>query len=286
MIRKKIIILIAVFVPILILVGTLIYVAITQKKETPQEPDPTSQAMLPENKMPSFGIERLEKEVGEKKDILKKIQLFIDDQVNFPILSPDGKYIYYYSASDNNLIKYSIENQIKEKLFSKSFECANVVWSPNKTKALITSAESMFVLDLKTGWYKKLSEEITNAIWNPTSDKIAYQYFSELAGKNELDIANLDGSNYKKITPLKGLEHLTEVILMNWSPSGKYIYYVIESSDFSGIPFKRVDLETGKIENLSNWGKMSDMLFPPTEKKYSMKQLTLPLNFNLFLCSI
>lgn len=123
-------------------------------------------------------------------------------------VSPDGA-IYYYSLDDQALKKASLEGKDKAVLLSSLPGLPlRIIWSPKKDRALLllkqTSGQSLWhFADLATKTLAPLKPEIGRLAWNNLGDKIFYQYTDPKNSARTLNIANPDGTDWKKLADLK-----------------------------------------------------------------------------------
>ena len=263
-IRKKLLILIV----ILTVLG-LIFIITTRRREIPPEEALKVTKPLPPGGLTSSGF----RELAEQKEtpggkLFEKGRLIIDDEVSFSTLSLDKERHYYFSRAEEGIMESSLEGRDIEEIFKSRFECINdILWSFQKDKVILSTDQGFYFLDLKTNQISPLSGNITNIIWSSDGTKIAYQYLDRLAGYNNISISNPDGSDWYKLINVKSEGPSSQVVLSIWSPDSNYLYFTSESFDVSGGNFKRVNLDTGQIEDLSDWENVAGILYSPDGSK-------------------
>src|SRR3989344_5466204 len=81
---------------------------------------------------------------------------------------------------------------------------SRIVWSPKKDKVLILLQQRdgqglWHFADLTTKTLVPLKSEMSQLVWNNLGDKILYQYTDPKTGERSLNVANPEGSNWKKL---------------------------------------------------------------------------------------
>lgn len=115
--------------------------------------------------------------------------------------------LYYYSLDDQSLKKATLEGRNKTVLMSNlPGSAARVLWSPKKDKVLLylkqmSGGMLWYEASLSTKSLVPLKPEMSRLTWDNLGEKIFYQY-TDGSGKRTLNIANPDGSNWKKLTDL------------------------------------------------------------------------------------
>ncbi|MDO8565748.1 MAG: hypothetical protein Q7S04_01000 [Candidatus Moranbacteria bacterium] len=123
-------------------------------------------------------------------------------------ISSDG-FLYYYSLSDQTLKKASLEGKDKSVLLSNLPGIPlRVVWSPKRDRVLLflkqsNGASLWHFADLTAKTLSPLQPEMSRLTWNNLGDKIFYQ-FTTTNNERTLNIANPDGTNWKKLGLLYG----------------------------------------------------------------------------------
>jgi len=123
-----------------------------------------------------------------------------------PSISPDGRYIAYTSERAPIITKY------------------DTLRIPNRKEIILERTHGnfdIFVIDLKTGRIRRLTESISiddNPIWSPNGEKIAF--LSDRTGSKQIWIMNRDGSNKEQLTSLdvKCGEYTRRYQYLSWSP--------------------------------------------------------------------
>jgi tricorn protease len=152
----------------------------------------------------------------------------------FPIWSPDGKSIAYFSDASG---EYELhvrpqdgKGEVKAyKLGGHGFYDYSAVWSPDSQKiAFADNSWSLYWIDLKTGAVKKIASEYLYgpsrgrtmyASWSPDSQWIAYTVSTATYFQKVMAYSLADG---KSTAVTDGLSEVFEPV---FDASGKYLYF-------------------------------------------------------------
>lgn len=123
-------------------------------------------------------------------------------------MSEDGT-LYYYSFDDQALKKATSEGKNKSVLLSSlPGTPSRIIWSPKRDKVLLLLKQEngqalWHFADLATKTLTPLKPEISRLSWNNLGDKIFYQYTAPNTDDRTLNVANPDGTGWKKIASLE-----------------------------------------------------------------------------------
>lgn len=150
------------------------------------------------------------KEFGKEEEAVASPES-ITNPINEIILGAtageDGM-LYYYSLDDQSLKKATLEGRDKTVLMSNLPGTASrILWSPKKDKALLFLKQSSggmlwYSANIATKSLVPLKAEMSRLAWDNLGEKIFYQYTDPSSGKRSLNIANADGSAWKKLADL------------------------------------------------------------------------------------
>lgn len=138
--------------------------------------------------------------------IVSAIQNPINEKLLGAAVSND-EFLYYYSLDDQSLKKATLQGKDKAILLSNlPGTPLRVVWSPKKDRALLLLKQNngqnlWHFADLTTKTLVPLRPEMSRLTWNNLGDKIFYQ-FTAGGGERTLNIANPDGTGWKKLAML------------------------------------------------------------------------------------
>jgi hypothetical protein len=120
----------------------------------------------------------------------------------------DGRSLFFYSLDDQAFKKSTLDGKDKETLLSNLPGIPKrIVWSPSKEKALVQiklpdNATLWHTVDLTLRTLLPLKPEMSRVAWDNTGSKILYQYTDQKTGERSLNIASIDGKDWRNITSL------------------------------------------------------------------------------------
>ncbi len=119
----------------------------------------------------------------------------------------DDNMLYYYSIDDQSLKKATLEGKNKTILLSNlPGEVMRLLWSTKKDKVLLLLQQGdtplWYFSHLGNKTLVPLKSEISRLSWDNFGEKIFYQYTDPLTGDRSLNMANADGSEWKRLTNL------------------------------------------------------------------------------------
>lgn len=135
------------------------------------------------------------------------IQSPINEALLGATVSNDGA-LYYYSLDERALKKASSEGKDKSVLLNNLPGIpSRVIWSTKKDRVLLLlkqeSGQNLWhYADLATKTLVPLKLEMARLAWNNLGDKIFYQYTDPNKNERTLNIANPDGTGWKKLASL------------------------------------------------------------------------------------
>ncbi len=143
--------------------------------------------------------------------------------------------LYYYSLDDNSLKKATAEGKNKTILLSNlPGEATRILWSPKKDKVLLLLKQQerslWYFARIDTKSLVPLKPEIGRLAWDNFGEKIFYQYTDGVTNERTLNIANPDGSNWKKLADLG----MNDFFLASVPGSGLASFWKRPSAQISG----------------------------------------------------
>lgn len=149
------------------------------------------------------------KEFGKEEEVVASPES-ITNPINEAVLGvtagEDGM-LYYYSLDDQSLKKATLEGRNKTVLMSNLPGTASrVLWSPKKDEVLLFLKQSSggtlwYSANVTTKSLIPLKADMSRLVWDNLGEKIFYQY-TDPSGKRSLNVANTDGSAWKKLADL------------------------------------------------------------------------------------
>ena len=134
----------------------------------------------------------------------EKITNITSDPIVSAAIGPDGKTLRYYDALDGRIWTMTLRGTNKEVLLSETKGAPiDVKWSRSGDSAIIKYDNGeIFTYNYATGVSSKLRDGMDDVVWAGVNNKILYKYYDELIKERSLNIANSDGTDWKKITNL------------------------------------------------------------------------------------
>lgn len=169
--KRKILIIASIIILILLIIGVIIYF---RNKKTPSETKISTQQ--------------------------GSINELFSEKMMFPSLSSDEKYFLFYTDNEG-IYRRNIDGSQKTKLYSVG-QVEKIIWSSNKTKALIKINGAYNIFDIQKRSLSQLSQNIFDANWAETDEKIICHYFDSTINADSFNLFNPPGSEWETIVQL------------------------------------------------------------------------------------
>lgn len=134
-------------------------------------------------------------------DVVQKI---ISSSAMDSIIDSSGKRIIFYDKVKETFklsnFDGSQEKELTDKLLPKP---ENIFWASNAKAAILETSEGFYLYNIESREINKTKDNADNVVWANLSNKILYKYFDSETGERTLNIANPDGSSWKKIADVK-----------------------------------------------------------------------------------
>lgn len=136
--------------------------------------------------------------------VAEKMTNITSDPIIAATIGPDGNTVRYYDALDGRVWTMTLRGTNKEVLVHETMGVPqNVKWSADGDAAILTYKDSgIYVHNHATNTKNKLRDGMDNVEWAGASGKILYKYYDDALKERSLNIANSDGSGWKKIADL------------------------------------------------------------------------------------
>lgn len=137
----------------------------------------------------------------------EKIANILNEELLGAVSSEDG-FVYYYSLDDQSIKRATLEGKNKTVLMSNLPGIATrVLFTNSRDQALLLLKQNSggtlwYLAHIETKSLTPLKANMSRLAWDNLGQKIYYQYTDPTSGARSLNIANPDGSNWKKLTDL------------------------------------------------------------------------------------
>lgn len=197
----------------------------------------------------------------------KKLNAISQVAVVSPTISADGQKVKYYSKENGNVFESRFNGTGLTRISSAVLpDILKILWSPDKNKVISIFKDAQngvkkYYYNYQTGSSKPLNQSIKQIAWSPDGSKIAYQFFDEVAGINNITVADPDGSNWKNIQPIR----LRDLII-EW-PKRDFVAFRTKPSGLAPSILYGIDPENGRITNVFSHVFGLSVLWSPNGEK-------------------
>jgi len=146
--------------------------------------------------------------VDQPKKENAKITAISDEPVLSPVLAPDGLSIKYYSQKTGRAYQIDLDGTAKKPLSDKDLiGLSSVIWSPDRTKTITKFVDGsgnvqFYYYNYSSGVSSPLKKNLDEVSWDSMGNKIFYKYYDPVSKERTLNIADPDGTNWKKLADL------------------------------------------------------------------------------------
>ncbi|MCY3742744.1 MAG: hypothetical protein OXH00_17150 [Candidatus Poribacteria bacterium] len=150
-----------------------------------------------------------------------------------PAWAPNGKWIAFVSdrAGDRTIYRMDVNGENVKQLINKK-DCRKPAWSPDSQWIAFAAEHTLFVMDAggrrlrELTWATRFSE----CSWSPDGKQIAF-ISSAANGGTEVFSIDINGKNRHQLTWSDQPVLIWDPV---WSPSGKWIAYIVGPIPFEG----------------------------------------------------
>lgn len=209
--------------------------------------------------------EKIEKKLsfGRKE----KIYPLTDRAVISPIIDKSKEKIIYYEKPNGSVYEVSFDGENKNLIDDNDFiGLENVYWNLDKNKVISRFNNngkiqySSYDYDLKRGY--KLADGIEYATWNNLGDQMIYKYSDSKNGKRTINVANYDGSSWKKIIDIQSNNSWISSI-----PQSPFISYWNMPNAFEETSLNIISTAGGGVRKIFSGRFGADYLWSPNGTK-------------------
>jgi hypothetical protein len=136
--------------------------------------------------------------------VSEKMVNITSDSVLAAAIGPGGETIRYYDGVSGRAWTMTLRGTNREVLDSEVMGVPkNVTWSNDGVSAILTYENGdIYIYNHATKSNHKLRPGMDSVTWAGISGKILYKYYDDSAKERSLNIANADGSNWKKLADI------------------------------------------------------------------------------------
>ena len=164
---------------------------------------------------------------------------FDGNKDRFPAWSPDGKWIAFVSERTGSANIYRMDaNGENVKQLTKQEGCRRPAWSPDSQWIAFSSEHALFVMDVRGRQLRELAwaTRFTKCSWSPDGKQIAFRS-NAANGSSEIFSIDVSGKNRRQLTRSNRGENISDPM---WSPSGKWIAYIVGRIPAGGAPVDQI----------------------------------------------
>lgn len=208
-----------------------------------------------------------------------KIKKIVNNEVFFPIVDESGNKIKYYNNIENGFWESSFDGSFKKKLVNDDFsELDVIIWSPDK-KNVILKIKGDFYGYKYSEEPKKIKDNMQYLVWSNLGDKIIYIYKNASAKKNELNIADKDGSNWKNLTTMD----INKRYIISVVPQTSLISFWEKPDSHTKTSINTIGISGGTVEKISVDRFGADYLWSPNGEKFLVSSVSREGGNNMIL---
>ena len=164
---------------------------------------------------------------------------FDGNKDRFPAWSPNGKWIAFVSERTGRANIYRMDaNGENMRQLTKLEGCRRPAWSPDSQWIAFSSEHALFVMDAGGRQLRELTwaTRFTKCSWSPDGKQIAFK--SDAAnGSSEIFSIDISRKNRRQLTRSNRGENTSDLM---WSPSGKWIAYILGRIPAGGAPVDQI----------------------------------------------
>ena len=214
-------------------------------------------------------VQNIVNDVEENMDIVgvesEKITNITSESVISAALGPNDDTIRYVDGVSGRVWTTTLRGSNKEMLKKETLGTPQTVkWSHDGNAAIIKYPNnSIYVNNFVTNTDSRLRDGMDDVVWAGMDDKILYKYYDAQSKERSLNIANSDGTNWKKIADLP----FRDTIFAHIPLSILVAYWPQAQSDVSTELFTTNTISDGESKKVFFGLFGGDFLFSPDGKK-------------------
>lgn len=245
----------------LLITSFLVYKFILKKDNTFSEiPSEKKSIKSEENKVKK---ENTDQSSVEKTLVQGEIKKIADNGVFFPVVDETKNKIKYYSKNEGGFWEISFDGSFKKKIVDEKFSNLNaIIWSPDK-KNIILKINSDFYNYKYGETPKKIKDNISYLVWSNLGDKIIYIYRNINTNEKEINIADMNGGNWKKLVNIENDKNMLFAI-----PQTSLVVFGSKANSQIKTNFKAISIIGGSVDNIIKGKFGADYVWSPNGEKF------------------
>ena len=164
---------------------------------------------------------------------------FDGNKDQFPAWSPNGKWISFVSERTGSANIYRMDvNGENMKQLTRQEGCRKPAWSPDSQWIAFSAEHTLYVMDVRGRQLRELAwaTRFTNCSWSPDGKQIAFMSNAD-NGSSEIFSIDISGKNRRQLTRSNRGKDISDPM---WSPSGKWIAYILGQVPAGGAPVDQI----------------------------------------------
>ncbi|EKE15633.1 MAG: hypothetical protein ACD_11C00116G0020 [uncultured bacterium] len=207
-------------------------------------------------------------ETVEGVSLKEKIVAITDEAVAGFFVDEKNKKISYYSLVNGKTWQTDFDGKNKKNISDTELTgLIDVKWSPEGNKAITVfnksnNQKNFFLYDFDKKQANKLKEGIDEVSWDQLGNKILYKYFDSQTKARSVDMSNLDGSNYKKLSNVS----FRDIVIAS-IPQSSSVSFWNEGNSEEETQLMLVNANGGETKTIFSGKFGADYLWSPNGKK-------------------
>ncbi|MDD5083863.1 MAG: hypothetical protein PHT88_02900 [Candidatus Moranbacteria bacterium] len=197
------------------------------------------------------------------------IKALTEEKIMSPTYDLEGNQVVYFTVQGREIKKISLDTESVARIMTLSGEPLRAVWSPLHTQALvemkIADSAKWYLVDTVAKTETPLKDNMETPIWTNLGDHIVYKYYDVKTKERSLNIANPNGSEWKKIgdSPFVNMNAMV-------MPQGSLLAFWNQGNAFEETSLRSVSLIGGDVKTLFSGKFGAEYVFSPDGQKLLM----------------